>query len=120
MPQSSFDAVIIGAGHNGLIAACYLAQAGHRVLILEKNADVGGATLSKRIFPGIDARVLGMPTWWQPLAPKNPVRFESSLPNSPPGRCVLYPNQTPGHSQELLINNYSEEITQKSFLQIHW
>ena len=52
-----FDDVIIGAGHNGLTAAAYLSRAGRRVLVLERNAHVGGAAVSARAFPGFDARV---------------------------------------------------------------
>ncbi len=117
MPQSSFDAVIIGAGHNGLIAACYLAQAGHRVLILEKNADVGGATLSKRIFPGIDARVSVYAYLVSLLPPK--ILSDLNFPFQIHRRAVASytPIRRLGTVKGLLINNYSEEITQKSFLQ---
>ena len=40
----SFDAVIVGGGHNGLVAAAYLARAGRRVLVLERRDRVGGAS----------------------------------------------------------------------------
>ncbi len=52
-----YDAVIVGSGHNGLIAANYLALAGQSVLVLERNADLGGATSSKALFAGLDARI---------------------------------------------------------------
>jgi len=52
-----YDIIIIGAGHNGLIAAAYLAKAGKRVLILEANDEIGGATTSVRAFPDFDARL---------------------------------------------------------------
>ena len=52
-----YDVAIIGAGHNGLVAACYLAKAGLSVLVIERNAELGGATRSARIFDGIDARL---------------------------------------------------------------
>src|SRR6516162_1268451 len=55
--KSRYDAVILGAGHNGLVAAAYLAQAGLNVLVLEKNDYVGGATTSQRVFPDYDARL---------------------------------------------------------------
>lgn len=52
-----YDAVIIGSGHNGLIAAAYLARAGHSVLVLERNDYLGGATASHRVFPDYDAQL---------------------------------------------------------------
>jgi phytoene dehydrogenase-like protein len=54
---TSYDAVIIGSGHNGLVAACYLALAGKKVLILEKNEVIGGATTSVQAFDGVPARL---------------------------------------------------------------
>src|SRR5436305_11427171 len=50
-----YDVVILGAGHNGLVAAAYLARAGLSVLLLEKNDYIGGATTSQRIFPDYEA-----------------------------------------------------------------
>jgi len=50
-----YDIAIIGGGHNGLVAATYLAKAGKSVVILEANAEVGGATTSVRAFPEYDA-----------------------------------------------------------------
>ncbi len=44
------EAIVVGAGHNGLIAACYLARAGLKVLVLERNPYVGGAAVSRRLF----------------------------------------------------------------------
>ena len=49
---SQYDAIIVGAGHNGLICAAYLAQAGRRVLILERRHVLGGAAVSEEVFPG--------------------------------------------------------------------
>jgi len=51
------DVVIVGGGHNGLVAATYLAKAGKSVLILEANEDIGGATASVRAFAEFDARL---------------------------------------------------------------
>ena len=50
-----YDVAVIGGGHNGLVAATYLAKVGKSVVILEANAEVGGATTSVRAFPEYDA-----------------------------------------------------------------
>ena len=55
--MKKYDVIIIGAGHNGLVAASYLAKAGQKVLILETNNEVGGATTSEQVFEGVDARI---------------------------------------------------------------
>ena len=47
-----YDAIIVGAGHNGLVTAGYLARAGWRVLVLERRAVVGGACVTEAVFPG--------------------------------------------------------------------
>jgi phytoene dehydrogenase-like protein len=51
--MKTWDALIVGAGHNGLVAACYLARAGLEVLVVEKNDWVGGAAVSRSLHPGI-------------------------------------------------------------------
>src|SRR5436853_5820838 len=50
--NSKYDAIIIGAGHNGLVTAAYLARAGRKVLVLEKRELVGGCCVTEEIWPG--------------------------------------------------------------------
>ena len=47
--MSKYDAIVIGAGHNGLCNAAYLAKSGLKVLVLEKNDYIGGAAVSREL-----------------------------------------------------------------------
>src|SRR5580692_3095755 len=53
--NSIYDAIIIGAGHNGLTAAAYLARAGYSTLVLERRDIVGGCCVTEQIAPGCRA-----------------------------------------------------------------
>ncbi|HET7328385.1 MAG TPA: NAD(P)/FAD-dependent oxidoreductase, partial [Nocardioidaceae bacterium] len=55
--EDRYDAVIVGGGHNGLVAATYLARAGVSTLLLERLDHVGGAAVNARAFPGMPARL---------------------------------------------------------------
>ena len=57
MSSNAYDVVIVGGGHNGLVAATYLARAGKSVRILEANSEIGGASQSVRTFPEYDANL---------------------------------------------------------------
>jgi phytoene dehydrogenase-like protein len=50
--SAPYDAIIIGGGHNGLVAAAYLARAGRKVLVLERRPVLGGAAVTEEVFPG--------------------------------------------------------------------
>ena len=50
--STDYDLITIGAGHNGLIASAYVAQAGYRVAVFEEREMVGGAVSTKELFPG--------------------------------------------------------------------
>lgn len=56
--MTKYDIIIIGGGHNGLVAACYLAKAGLKTLVLERREIVGGATVTEEIHPGFRCSTL--------------------------------------------------------------
>ena len=55
--MAAVDAIVVGAGHNGLVAATMLARSGRRVLVLERAEHPGGAAVSSAPFAGVDARI---------------------------------------------------------------
>src|SRR4051812_40954060 len=57
MTERSSEVAVIGGGHNGLVAATYLARAGRRVIIFEGRNELGGAVASAEIFEGVAARL---------------------------------------------------------------
>src|ERR1044072_6276904 len=56
--MAKYDIIIIGGGHNGLVAACYLAKAGLKILVLERREIVGGAAVTEEIHPGFRCSTL--------------------------------------------------------------
>jgi phytoene dehydrogenase-like protein len=55
--MSQLDAVIIGAGHNGLVCANYLARAGLKVAVFERRSRVGGPVVTEELWPGFHISV---------------------------------------------------------------
>src|SRR6185503_12937259 len=52
MTKSRYDAIVIGGGHNGLVAAAYLAKGGKKTLVLERRPMIGGAAVTEEVYPG--------------------------------------------------------------------
>ena len=52
-----YDAIIIGAGHNGLVTAAYLARAGRKVLVLERREVIGGCVVTEELWPGFKVSI---------------------------------------------------------------
>jgi len=112
--RTRYDAVIVGGGHNGLVAAAYLAHAGQSVLLLERNSELGGATASHRVFPGMDAR-LSRYSYLVSLLPKT-IIDELGLRFAPRRRriasCTPYDDH--GAARALLLSNVDAEASHTS------
>ncbi|PZF79976.1 phytoene desaturase family protein [Jiangella anatolica] len=109
--RARYDAVVVGGGHNGLTAAAYLARAGRSVLVLERLDHVGGAAVSERPFPGVDAR-LSRYSYLVSLLPRQIVE-ELALPITL--RRRRYSSYTPVGDGGLLVDTASAEATRASF-----
>ncbi|MFE2309950.1 phytoene desaturase family protein, partial [Streptomyces sp. NPDC059411] len=112
-----YDAVIVGGGHNGLVAAAYLARAGRSVLVLERLGHAGGAAVSTRPFAGIDAR-LSRYSYLVSLLPAKIVR-ELGLAFAVRGRSVssYTPFERSGRPGGLLVGG-GEARTRESFARL--
>ncbi|MFB7797512.1 phytoene desaturase family protein [Isoptericola sp. NPDC056134] len=106
-----YDAVVVGGGHNGLTAAAYLARAGRSVLVLERLDHVGGAAVSARVFPGVDAR-LSRYSYLVSLLPRRIVE-ELALPVTL--RRRRYSSYTPVGDAGLLVDTGDDAATRGSF-----
>ncbi|MFT4549433.1 MAG: phytoene dehydrogenase-like protein [Verrucomicrobiales bacterium] len=113
--RSTYDVAIIGSGHNGLVAACYLARAGLSVLVLESDDEIGGATRSKRVFDGVDAKL----SVYSYLVSLFPDKIISDLGIDLQLRSRRTSSWTPavknGISRELLIRNGDSAGNRQAF-----
>src|ERR1700726_2383951 len=116
--KSRYDVVILGAGHNGLVAASYLWRAGLSVLLLEKNDYIGGATTSQKVFPDYDAR-LSRYSYLVSLFPEKIIRdlgLKLELRRRTTGSFTPYIKN--GHQAGLLISNVDEEKSRQSIIDL--
>ncbi|MGW2448486.1 phytoene desaturase family protein [Streptomyces sp. NPDC001675] len=113
----SYDAVIVGGGHNGLVAAAYLARAGRSVLVLERLGHTGGAAVSTRPFAGVDAR-LSRYSYLVSLLPEKIVR-DLGLRFEVRGRTIssYTPTERGGRATGLLVGG-GERRTREAFARL--
>lgn len=116
--KSSYDVVIIGSGHNGLIAGAYLTQAGLSVLVLEKRAIVGGATLSEEVFPGMAVRP-SVYSYLVSLLPRKIIQDLGLEFNVARRSVAAYaPYIQAGQHKGLIMSNEDEALTRSSFFEL--
>src|SRR6266446_1784238 len=116
--KSQYDVVILGAGHNGLVAAAYLARAGLSVLLLEKNDYIGGATTSQRVFPDYDAW-LSRYSYLVSLLPEKIIHdLGLNLELRRRASASFTPYVRDGHHDGLLLSNVSEEMSRRSIFDL--
>src|SRR5205823_14052135 len=112
--KTKYDVVVLGAGHNGLVAAAYLARAGLSVLILEKNDYIGGATTSQKVFPDYDAR-LSRYSYLVSLFPEKIIRdLGLNLELRRRATASFTPYVKGGRDDRLRVSNVSEEMGRRS------
>jgi len=116
--NSKYDVVILGAGHNGLVAASYLGRAGLSVLLLEKNDYIGGATTSQKVFPDYDAR-LSRYSYLVSLFPEKIIRdLGLDLELRRRATRSLTPYLQNGRHDGLLLSNVDDEAGRRSMIDL--
>src|SRR5579864_195398 len=116
--KSRYDVVILGAGHNALVAASYLGRAGLSVLVLEKNDYIGGATTSQKVFPDYDAR-LSRYAYLVSLFPEKIIHdlgLRLRLKQRSTGSFTPYIKS--GRQGGLLVSNVDEGLSRQSFVHL--
>jgi phytoene dehydrogenase-like protein len=116
--MSKHDVLIIGGGHNGLVAACYLAKAGKKVLVLEANSEIGGASTSEYVFAGLEAK-LSRYSYLVSLLPDQIIK-ELGLNFECISRKIssYTPYEKSGNDAGLLVKRVWDETNDQSFNQL--
>ena len=117
-PNSSYDVVVVGGGHNGLTAAAYLARAGLSVLVLERLDHTGGAATSAQVFDGQPA-LLSRYASQVSLLPDQLVRdLDLRVELRSPAVSSYTPYMRDGRPGGLIVENPEGEATRASFAEL--
>ena len=112
-----YDDIVVGAGHNGLTAAAYLARAGRRVLVLERADHVGGASVSQEPFPGVAAR-LSRYSYLVSLLPRRVIQDLDLDVRLVRRRYSSYTPVPSDPARGLLVDTEDEAATRASFVSV--
>jgi phytoene dehydrogenase-like protein len=110
------DVAILGGGHNGLVAAAYLARRGLKVRVLERLQNTGGAAVSEQAFAGVDAR-LSRYSYLVSLLPAQLAKELELDIKLAPRRYSSY-TPIPGSEFGLLVDNQDADLTREQFERI--
>jgi phytoene dehydrogenase-like protein len=117
-PKAKYDVIILGAGHNGLVAAAYLAGAGLSVLLLEKKDYIGGATTSQRLFPDFDAS-MSRYAYLVSLLPEKIIRdLGLRVELRTRATASFTPYSRSGEHHGLLLSNVNKSISRDSLREL--
>ena len=116
--RRSWDVVVVGGGHNGLVAAAYLGRAGLSVLVLERLDALGGATSSQEVFRGVGARLSRYSYLISVLPPKviNELGLRLDLRRRRIAACAPYVRD--GEQRALVLSNIDPDASRASLEQL--
>jgi phytoene dehydrogenase-like protein len=116
--SNSFDVVVVGGGHNGLVSAGYLARAGLSVLVLERRPSVGGAAVSTATFEGHTAQVSPYANLLSLLPPRILEDLDVGVRLAPRPMASYTPVVRSGRPKALIVERPEGRATRNSFIDV--